>query len=59
VKFYHHTLHELGESLYGAHFIIERLLEPQPLPEFKKADPIMYENVSKKPWFLFVRARRQ
>lgn len=57
VRFYHHTLHELADSLYKAGFVIERLLEPQPLPELKAADPKIYENILKKPWFLFVRAK--
>lgn len=56
VKFYHHTIHELTESLYEADFFIERMLEPLPLPEMQKVDPKMYGNLTTKPWFLFVRA---
>ncbi|MDX1900999.1 MAG: methyltransferase domain-containing protein [Gammaproteobacteria bacterium] len=58
IKFYHHTLHELTESLYQSGFIIERMLEPMPLPEMEKADPKMYSNIVSKPWFLFVRAKK-
>jgi 2-polyprenyl-3-methyl-5-hydroxy-6-metoxy-1,4-benzoquinol methylase len=56
VKYYHHTLHELAESLYQAGFYIERMLEPQPLPEMQNVDPEMYHNASTKPWLLFVKA---
>lgn len=58
VKFYHHTLHELGEALFESNFVIERLLEPQPLPEMAKADPEMFANIIQKPWLLFVRAKK-
>lgn len=58
VQFYHHTLHELSESLYEAGFVIEKMLEPMPLPEFQAADPEMFEKIYHHPWFLFVRARK-
>jgi ubiquinone/menaquinone biosynthesis C-methylase UbiE len=56
VKYYHHTLHELSEALYNSGMVIERLLEPQPLPEMATADSLMYHNIITKPWFLFIRA---
>jgi len=56
VKYYHHTLHELSEGLYQAGFLIERLLEPAPLPEMQKYDSIMYKNITAHPWLLFVKA---
>jgi len=59
VKFYHHSLHELAEGLSQAGFVIEKMLEPMPLSEMKNADPKMYENVTTKPWFLFVRAMKK
>jgi ubiquinone/menaquinone biosynthesis C-methylase UbiE len=58
VRFYHHTLHELGESLYKGGFVIERLLEPLPLEGMKEADPQMYAKVTTQPWLLFIRARK-
>lgn len=58
VQFYHHTLHEMSQALYQANLIIEKMLEPLPLPSFQEVDPQMYENISKKPWFLFVRAKK-
>lgn len=56
VDFYHHTLHELSEALYLSGFIIERIMEPQPLQEMKMADSKLYDKLTTKPWFLFVRA---
>jgi SAM-dependent methyltransferase len=58
VTFYHHTLHELTEGLHKAGFVIERLIEPQPLPELEASSPEMYKNIVTKPWFLFGRARK-
>lgn len=58
VKYYHHSLHELFTHLANHGFIIERILEPTPLPELKQADPTMYEKISTKPWFLFIRAKK-
>lgn len=59
VQFYHHTLNELTEALYQANFLIERMLEPMPLPEMKEADPKSYASMLSKPWFLFVKANKQ
>jgi SAM-dependent methyltransferase len=56
VRFYHHTLNELGEALYKGGFLIERLLEPQPLPQFEKVDFELYKKLCSEPWFLFVKA---
>lgn len=55
VQFYHHTLHELTESLYHAGFLIERMTEPLP-QEGLKQNLEMYHLILKQPWFLFVRA---
>ena len=55
VQFYHHTLHELTESLFNAGFLIERMTEPLP-QEGLKQNPEMYELITRQPWFLFVRA---
>lgn len=56
VTYYHHTFHELSESLYNANMVIERLLEPSPLPKLKETNPKIFETITKKPWFLFVKA---
>jgi SAM-dependent methyltransferase len=44
--------------LIGAGFRCERVLEPKPTEEFKKADPKDYEELSKQPCFLCIRARK-
>ncbi|MBN9230588.1 MAG: hypothetical protein BGO90_06760 [Legionella sp. 40-6] len=59
VQFYHHTLNELTEALYQANFLIQRMLEPKPLPEMKNVDPKNYTSMLTKPWFLFVKAIKQ
>ncbi|MBS0350081.1 MAG: class I SAM-dependent methyltransferase [Proteobacteria bacterium] len=55
VQYYHHTLHDLTESLYQAGFLIERMIEPLP-EEGMKQDTKMYPLLTTRPWFLFVRA---
>jgi SAM-dependent methyltransferase len=54
VRYYHHTFHDLTESLYSAGFLIERMIEPQP-QEGLKQDSKLYPLVTTHPWFLFVR----
>jgi SAM-dependent methyltransferase len=44
--------------LVEAGFHIERILEPKPTPEFKEADPKHYEELSRQPCFLCIRARK-
>ncbi len=55
VQFYHHTLHDLTESLYHAGFLIERMIEPLPQDGLQQ-DPHLYQLITTQPWFLFVRA---
>ena len=58
VKYYHHTLNDLSESLSQAGFVIEKIIEPQP-QEGLKQDPNLYALITTKPWFLFVKATKQ
>lgn len=58
VWFYHRPLTAITEALATAGFVIERLVEPQPTAEFRRVDPEGYERLSKNPWFLLIRARR-
>jgi SAM-dependent methyltransferase len=49
----------LGETLnplLEAGFRLERILEPKPTEEFREADPKHYEELSRRPCFLCVRA---
>lgn len=48
------TLNPFGE----AGFVIERVVEPKPTPEFRAADPKHYEELSRQPCFLCIRATR-
>jgi SAM-dependent methyltransferase len=55
---YRRPLEAMIEPLHGAGFLVERILEPRPTEEFRRADPEDYEKVSKRATFLCVRARR-
>ncbi|HEY8464528.1 MAG TPA: class I SAM-dependent methyltransferase [Bacillota bacterium] len=58
VKFYRRPLSQIINSILEGGFIIERLTEPLPTEEFKRADPETYERLTKRPQFLFLRARK-
>lgn len=51
-------LNELLNPLLEIGFQIEKIIEPLPTDEFKTADPKHYEELSKFPAFLCVRARK-
>jgi SAM-dependent methyltransferase len=53
---YRRPLDSITESLHEARFLIERLVEARPTPEYKRADPEGYEKVSKRPSFVCIRA---
>ena len=38
--------------------LIEKLLEPQPLPEFEQEDPAGYQKLMRQPGFICLRARK-
>lgn len=44
--------------LVEAGFCLERILEPKPTDEFRKADPKHYEELSRQPCFICIRARK-
>ena len=50
------SLEETINPLLEAGFRLERILEPRPTEEFKRADPKGYEELSRQPCFLCVRA---
>jgi SAM-dependent methyltransferase len=56
VPYYRRPLTAMVEPLLGAGFILEHLLEPQPIPEFQKADPADYAKLMRRPGFICVRA---
>ena len=51
-------LNELLNPLLEAGFQLEKIIEPLPTAEFKDADPKHYEELSKFPAFLCIRARK-
>lgn len=59
MRFYQRPLSAITEPLSAAGFVIERLVEPRPLPEFRDADPGDYANLSRSPSFIIVRARKE
>jgi SAM-dependent methyltransferase len=55
---YRRPLEAMMEPLHGAGFLMERILEPRPTEEYRRADPEGYDVVSRRATFLCVRARR-
>lgn len=51
-------LSAVTEPLSDAGFLIERLVEPRPTEEFRRADPRHHEELMREPGFLCVRARK-
>jgi len=56
VPAYRRALSEVVNTVIDAGFRLDRLLEPRPTEEFKKADPKDYEELLVSPGFLCVRA---
>ncbi len=56
VTAWHRPLQDLINALAEAGFVIERLVEPRPIPQFREADPDDYEKPLRWPGFLCVRA---
>ena len=58
MRYYRRPLSNLTEPMVGAGFVIERIVEPRPSEALRSADPKGYEQLSRLPGFLFVRARK-
>ncbi|WP_408006263.1 class I SAM-dependent methyltransferase [Pseudalkalibacillus sp. A8] len=58
VQFYRRPLSEILKPLHLNGFVIEKLIEPMPTDEFRKAQPDTYEKWTKRPQFLFIRAQK-
>ena len=54
---YRRPLGAMVNALLGARFDLERLLEPQPLPEFRLLEPRDYERLMRRPGFICLRAK--
>jgi SAM-dependent methyltransferase len=57
MRFWRRPLHEVTDALTDAGFVIERLAEPQPLPETAERFPREHRLLATRPRFLFVVAR--
>ena len=58
MRYYQRPLRDLTEPMAAAGFLIERLCEPTPNEELKRADPKGYDRLCRLPAFIFVRARK-
>lgn len=58
VQFYRRPLSQIITSVIDSGFIIEKLLEPMPTEQFKIEKPDTYDILTKKPQFLFIKARK-
>ena len=56
VRFYRRSLQDLLNPLLEAGFALDRILEPRPTEQFRLAAPKDYEELSREPGFLCVRA---
>ncbi|MFL5382017.1 MAG: class I SAM-dependent methyltransferase [Longimicrobiaceae bacterium] len=57
VLFYRRPLMAIADALAEAGFGIERIVEPRPTEEFRRAKPDSYADLLRFPEFIFVRAR--
>jgi SAM-dependent methyltransferase len=59
VPYYRRPLGAMVDSILGAGFVLERLLEPRPTPQFKERDPADYEKLMRQPGFICFRAAKR
>ncbi len=58
VQFYRRPLSDIISAVTNSGFIIEKLLEPMPTEQFKNKRPNIYDILTKRPQFLFIRAKK-
>jgi SAM-dependent methyltransferase len=58
MPYYRRPLQAMVGPLLEAGFVLERLLEPRPVPEFGEHDPADYEKLMRQPGFICFRARK-
>lgn len=56
VQFYRRPLNKIVSPVIENGFIIEKLLEPMPIEQFRIEHPELYDKLTKRPQFLFFRA---
>jgi len=58
VPYYRRPLGAMVNPLIEAGFVLDKILEPQPVPEFREHDPKDYEKLTRRPGFICFRARK-
>lgn len=58
VQFYRRPLTDIISPVTDGGFVIEKLLEPMPIEEFRIKQPHLYNRLTKRPQFLFIRAKK-
>lgn len=58
VQFYRRPLSKIIQPLLKAGFVIDEILEPMPTKKFKLKDPKGYDKLTKRPQFIFIKARK-
>jgi SAM-dependent methyltransferase len=58
MPYYRRPLQAMIGPLLDTGFILERLIEPRPVPQFKEQDPADYEKLMRQPGFICFRARK-
>lgn len=59
VSYYHRSLTTILNTVVETGFVIEKVLEPQPVPAMRLTHPELYDKLMHNPWFLVIRARRE
>lgn len=58
VQFYRRPLSDIIASVTSSGFVVEKLLEPMPTEQFRIERPDTYDILTKRPQFLFIRAKK-
>jgi SAM-dependent methyltransferase len=58
MPYYRRSLTQMINPLIDAGFILECMLEPRPVPEFRERDPEEYEKLMRQPGFICFRGRK-
>ncbi len=59
VRFYRRPMSAIINAVTESGFSIERMVEPQPTPEFQQVHPSGYQQLMRFPTFLVIRARKR
>jgi SAM-dependent methyltransferase len=59
VPYYRRPLSAMVDPLLAAGFVLERLVEPRPVPEFERQEPRDYAKLMRQPGFICLRALKR